>query len=58
MQVYEWEEAILQLIEDSVDPRKIYWVLDRKGGAGKSTFCKYLMYQYKDKCAYFNNART
>lgn len=40
--LYEWEKKLLNIIKGEPDDRTIYWFYERKGGAGKSTFTKYL----------------
>lgn len=41
--LYDWELLILDLIKGKPHSRNIYWFYDRKCGAGKTTFCKYLI---------------
>lgn len=38
-----WQKEIVAIVQGPVDPRKVYWYYDTVGGAGKSTFTKYLM---------------
>lgn len=38
----EWMLKIIEEIKEKPHPRKINWILDEKGGRGKSEFCKYL----------------
>jgi len=37
-----WQRRVLDIIEGEVDDRKIYFVYDPTGGAGKTTFARYL----------------
>lgn len=37
-----WQKTILKELENSADARKIIWVYDSKGGAGKTQFSQYL----------------
>ena len=41
-ELYDWEKTIIDIIKEEPDDRTIYWYYDKKCGAGKSTFCKYL----------------
>lgn len=41
--LYPWQEDIIELIKGVPDDRKIHWRWDQVGGAGKSTFTKYLI---------------
>ncbi len=38
----QWMKDIIENINNKPHPRIINWILDRKGGKGKSDFCKYL----------------
>lgn len=40
---YHWEEVILKILKTNPDDRLIYWFYEEQGGAGKTTFCKYLL---------------
>lgn len=37
-----WQKALLEVLEDTVCPRKIYWIWDREGNSGKSWMTNYL----------------
>lgn len=39
----EWQTRVIDLIKDPVDPRKVYWFWDERGGIGKSFLCNYLI---------------
>lgn len=39
----EWQAHVLSILEGEPDDRKIHFVLDTEGGAGKTTFCNYLI---------------
>lgn len=42
----KWEKEIIEIIKKEPDDRTIYWFYDKKCGAGKTTFCKYLVMKY------------
>jgi hypothetical protein len=42
LSLYEWQIELIDMFKRDPDDRKIYWYVDRVGGAGKSTFCRYL----------------
>lgn len=43
-----WQEQIRRMVlEESPHPRKIYWYYDNAGGAGKSSFAKYMYFHHK-----------
>ena len=44
--LYSWQLEILNIVKEEPDGRHIYWYYDRKCGAGKTTFCKYLVYHH------------
>lgn len=37
-----WQQQILDIIEEEPDDRTIYWLIDKKGGCGKTFLTKYL----------------
>lgn len=39
---YDWEQEILQIIENDPDDRFIFWYWSQEGNVGKTSFCKYL----------------
>ena len=41
--LYDWEEEMIEIIKTEPNDRDIYWYFDEKCGAGKTTFCKYLI---------------
>ncbi len=45
------------LSEGAPDPRKIYWYHDEKGGAGKSSFAKYLWWNHGHLTLTFADAK-
>lgn len=48
--LYPWETELLAEIHDTVpDDRHILWYVDRKGGAGKTSFCKWAVNSWPDK---------
>lgn len=44
---YPWEKDILDIIKEEPDDRSIHWYWDDIGGAGKTSFCKYLVVKHK-----------
>lgn len=46
-QLYDWQKEIINIIEQEPDDRKIYWIWERQGGRGKTSFCKYLSVKYQ-----------
>lgn len=40
---YWWQEKILKIIDTEADDRTVHWYWSKKGGIGKSQFCKYLI---------------
>lgn len=51
-----WQHELKEYIEGPIDPRKIVWYHDAKGGAGKSTFSKYMMFHHQIPTLTFGNA--
>lgn len=45
--LYDWQVQMDNCISYEPDDRTIYWIYSKNGGMGKSTFCKYLAYNYK-----------
>jgi len=41
-----WQDELLKIVNGPTDPRAIYWVVDKKGGAGKSVFAEHLEYHH------------
>lgn len=39
---HDWQQALLDVIAGPIHKRRIYWVVDRKGGSGKTTFALWL----------------
>jgi len=44
--MYDWEQRIIDIIKCEASNRMIYWFWSKKGGAGKSTFQKWLYRNY------------
>lgn len=42
-----WQKDILEIMEAPADPRKVHWVYDPKGNAGKSFLMKYIHCKWK-----------
>lgn len=45
-QLYPWQREILSIITNPPDERSVYWHTDHTGGAGKTSFAKYLLTHY------------
>lgn len=56
--LFTWQEILLEKLYGNVDPRKIYWVKDLKGGRGKSVFFRYLCYLFQEEIFYFSGGKT
>lgn len=41
-----WQQAIISIIEESINPRTIYWIFEEDGNSGKSFLAKYLFLKY------------
>jgi len=46
-QLYTWQKDIISIIETEPDDRKIYWIWEETGNAGKTSFCKYLSVKHQ-----------
>lgn len=44
--LYEWQNEIIQLIKSKPDPRKIYWYWEHKGNVGKTALAKHICIKY------------
>jgi len=44
--LHKWQSDIEQLYYDRPDGRTVHWYYDKKGGKGKSSFCKYMYVHY------------
>lgn len=44
--LYEYQKFILGILEKKPNERDIYWFWEKDGNVGKSTFCKYLVYNH------------
>lgn len=51
-----WQRYILDIMNGPINSRKINWIFDKKGGAGKSSLKKYLCNMYEGKCMWFKSA--
>lgn len=40
---YEWQKNICNIISQTPDDRKVYWIWSNEGNRGKSSFCKWLV---------------
>lgn len=45
--LYPWQKELLNIITDNVSERAIYYIFDKIGNVGKSSFCKYLCIEHK-----------
>jgi len=53
-----WQAAIKELVtSETPHPRKIFWVYDEVGGAGKSSFAKYMYFHHKIITLTFGDAK-
>lgn len=43
---YQWQIDTIDYIKTEPDDRTIWWLWSAKGGIGKSSFCKYLVYTF------------
>lgn len=55
--LYPWQQKVYDLILSPPDKRKIHWFFDRQGGAGKSTFAKYMYFHKKILTLTFGDAK-
>lgn len=55
--LYPWQQQIVDIIKGPVHSRRIYWFHDEKGGAGKSTFAKYMYFHHKILTLTFGDAK-
>jgi hypothetical protein len=52
----EWQTKLLEILSNDPDKRKVYWICDEKGGAGKSQFCD--KYEYENPNSVLTIAST
>lgn len=45
---YKWEKIILDTLDQEPSDRKIHWIWEETGCAGKTSFCKYVFLNYKN----------
>lgn len=43
LEYYPWQQEIMDILDDKLDPRKIYWYWEPVGNVGKSDFCLHLI---------------
>lgn len=41
--LYDWQENLLEILNEIPDPRKVLWYWSKVGSVGKSQFCKHLV---------------
>lgn len=58
IKLFEWQENLCATLDGEPDDRKINWVVDEIGGAGKTTFSKWLIAKHGKDVFYFTNAQT
>lgn len=46
LEYHDWQQEIIDIIEEEADTRKIYWYHEAEGGVGKSVFTKHLVLKY------------
>jgi len=52
-ELYPWELQVKEFLKETPNNRNVYWIYQEHGNAGKSMFCKYLLYHEnpnKDIC--------
>lgn len=42
VQLYPWQQEVMDLVEDAPDDRRIWWIYEEEGNAGKTTMAKHL----------------
>lgn len=47
-----WQQDILNLLDETPDPRKIVWLYDDIGNTGKTSLAKYMYFHYPKKVCY------
>lgn len=57
IQLYEWQSALIEYMNTEGTSRQILFVVDRKGGRGKSFFCGYCL-NMRDDVFICNNGST
>lgn len=50
----KWQLKIEEDLKKKPHNRTINWIVDKIGGQGKTTFCKYLCNKYKETCFYLS----
>lgn len=43
---YEWQKKCFEFLRQKADCRSIYWIYERTGNTGKSSFAKYMAWHY------------
>ncbi len=44
--LYDWQKQLIEFVQGTPCDRKIKWVYDTVGGAGKTALCKHICYHY------------
>lgn len=52
-----WQQSIVDLLATKPHARKLYWFYDKIGGAGKSSFAKYMMFHHQVPCLTFGDSK-
>lgn len=48
LELSKWMEKVIEIIRTPCDERTINWIIDGKGGSGKTKFCKYIIERFED----------
>lgn len=48
--LYEWQQRIVDLVQNEPDDRTVYWYWEETGNIGKTALCKYLCVKYNAIC--------
>jgi len=47
IKLFEWQQELLDIYNTDPDDRKILWIFNEQGNAGKTKFCKYMSFYYE-----------
>lgn len=47
IKLYSWQKNIVKILDKEPDDRSIHWFWEKSGCAGKTTFCKWIILNYK-----------
>lgn len=54
LEIQWWQTEIEDVIKGPAHDRRIHWYFDIKGGAGKTTFCRSLLYRFPNEVIYLS----